>query len=514
VRGENLSSSGEGVTAQSSREVPEVTSEENRTRKQQADGSQETGRDTPATETGKRVVEKSAEGGSTDMPAQEDTEGAVSQGRNKPNDSIRDWQENQPPSHLADEKTETGQVVQSKKDTDSRKTERSESATVRFESPQGEKIDDFWNSVAEAEINEKSNTVSSESGLQMNPSPYIHDRMINDAGRISYEQERKSYSAHFSNGSSAEDTVPAAVEEQTKPLLNRLASIFGKNKAVQSKTKTRVKEEPRVVEALAIQVEPIPSVTRKEEAMLELLEMQPSQEDPQELLTNETGKGQTASPLMDQQDRRIALGQLEEPPSASERETEPEKNDNDDRKDSEVAQEDVATEETKDPAVAASIESPPAAENSGREESTEQDETGQTKPVEQPKDLSPLVFIEARTSRFGALQNDDNALENEIPPLEVEVDSFYIEEHEVTNRQYKIFLDDTGYKPVPISDDPRDTRYDWDPETRTFPEGLGDYPVVNISKIDAQAYAKWAGRRLPTEIEWEAVARIGAQDAL
>jgi formylglycine-generating enzyme required for sulfatase activity len=88
-----------------------------------------------------------------------------------------------------------------------------------------------------------------------------------------------------------------------------------------------------------------------------------------------------------------------------------------------------------------------------------------------------------------------------------------LERHEVTNRQYKEFLDATGYEPVPTSDSDDVTRYNWDPETRSYPDGLGDYPVVNVSRADAEAYAEWAGRRLPTEVEWEAAARFSAGNA-
>jgi formylglycine-generating enzyme required for sulfatase activity len=105
-------------------------------------------------------------------------------------------------------------------------------------------------------------------------------------------------------------------------------------------------------------------------------------------------------------------------------------------------------------------------------------------------------------------------MENELPRTTITVDTFYLEEHEVTNRQYKDFVDATGYQPVPRSDDPRFAEYDWDRETRTYPSGQGDYPVVNVTLPDARAYAKWAGRRLPTELEWEYAARQSRESAL
>lgn len=153
----------------------------------------------------------------------------------------------------------------------------------------------------------------------------------------------------------------------------------------------------------------------------------------------------------------------------------------------------------------------------------EQTEAMETKPeqsevvqaeTEQPESLSPMVRVPGGTVRFGAPPSDTIALENEKPQIEVEVDAFRIETHEVTNRQYEAFLEDTGYEPVPRSDDPTFSRYNWDPETRSYPENLGNYPVVNVSRADARAYARWAGRRLPTETEWEAAARQGSDGGL
>jgi formylglycine-generating enzyme required for sulfatase activity len=85
--------------------------------------------------------------------------------------------------------------------------------------------------------------------------------------------------------------------------------------------------------------------------------------------------------------------------------------------------------------------------------------------------------------------------EYEYPEHRINLKGFYIDKFEVTNSQYKKFVDGTGY-PVPKH---------W--VNKTFPKGEDNIPVSNVSYYDALAYAKWAGKRLPTEQEWEKTAR-------
>lgn len=85
---------------------------------------------------------------------------------------------------------------------------------------------------------------------------------------------------------------------------------------------------------------------------------------------------------------------------------------------------------------------------------------------------------------------------DEIPNHSVEIDSFYMDAYEVTNRQFECFVRETEYK----------AQGDW---RKYFKEDRLDHPVVNVTWNDARAYAEWAGKCLPTEAEWEYVAKGG-----
>jgi len=123
------------------------------------------------------------------------------------------------------------------------------------------------------------------------------------------------------------------------------------------------------------------------------------------------------------------------------------------------------------------------------------------------QDGKEMVLIPAGDFIMGS----NEGKENQRPAHTVYVDAFYIDRYPVTNEEYKRFVDATGH-PVPyyevewaewahLSD------YNWDPDDRTPPKGREKHPAVLVKWEDARAYAAWAGKRLPTEAEWERAAR-------
>jgi formylglycine-generating enzyme required for sulfatase activity len=81
-------------------------------------------------------------------------------------------------------------------------------------------------------------------------------------------------------------------------------------------------------------------------------------------------------------------------------------------------------------------------------------------------------------------------------PREVVMQQFWIDCFEVTNRDFQLFLEASGYRPA----EPHNFLRHW---RDGLPEALANHPVTWVALQDARAYAGWAGKRLPTDMEWQ-----------
>lgn len=118
-----------------------------------------------------------------------------------------------------------------------------------------------------------------------------------------------------------------------------------------------------------------------------------------------------------------------------------------------------------------------------------------------------MVLIPGGSYRMGSYDTPDGMpiYGDEIPDHVVSVDSFYMNVREVTNRQYWLFMISTGRWPSAKPtywDDPKFN------DSSAIPN-VDDRPVVGVTWDNAVAYCNWAGKRLPSEAEWERAARGG-----
>jgi len=115
-----------------------------------------------------------------------------------------------------------------------------------------------------------------------------------------------------------------------------------------------------------------------------------------------------------------------------------------------------------------------------------------------PIDGMPQVYIPGGAFRMGGM--DARAAPDEMPAHEVSLGAFWMDQLEVTNAMYALCVS-SGACELPQS-----LKSQRRPEYFNSPE-FKDYPVVYVTWGQAKAYCEWAGRRLPSEAEWERAAR-------
>lgn len=115
-------------------------------------------------------------------------------------------------------------------------------------------------------------------------------------------------------------------------------------------------------------------------------------------------------------------------------------------------------------------------------------------------DNAPMVFVPAGEFLMGSAANDSAAEQNEKPQHTVNLDAFWIDQHEVTNAQYaRCVSAGSCQSPLSTASDSHTFYYGSSP--------FDNYPVIWVSWHDAHNYCAWASKQLPTEAQWEKAAR-------
>jgi len=163
---------------------------------------------------------------------------------------------------------------------------------------------------------------------------------------------------------------------------------------------------------------------------------------------------------------------------------------------------------------------------SGKQPKQEQTVQAENKEITAPETEKPSMPVSENKMIYfeggSFLMGSDNGLPQESPQHRVTIKSFYIDKSPVTVDQFREFISKTGYKTEAEkfgdSGVYNMNTQNWEllsgakwskPFGPSGPDAEKDHPVTHVSWNDAVAFAKWAGKRLPTESEWEFAARSG-----